>query len=961
MSHRKLFSTWFLSLFLIISISLLNVNTAFADDGPPPEATSTSEPTEEPAEPPVESVETQAAETPTPEETPVSAEATPAAEETAPVEEQGSASEEAPTPGLLSQLPDETQLLVFDESGEVIPLVSEDAIDAILETDPMWCPANTPPGGSGCRSFTGSNGIANLLQDMRNNTNLYDADGIIYFTANPGNGSFTLTTAGSSLGNGDFNTLNDFDLTLQGGWNGSTANPTYITQTNFGSNSITIGTSSNPWAGNITLINFTFSGASGSSAVTVYTTGGDITLNNVDVAQQGGENYTALLDSNSGDITVQNDSSFDGNNNGNNENRGFHAETNTGTITIANTTFTDARGCSSLFGFCLLETTENYNGATLSAPIVSLTNVTANNNDLNGIEISNANTVTLNNVTATNNGTNMLLQPDSGDVGAGVDVNGAGSTLVSVMGGNFSNNERYGIEVSNGSILVLSYPTCTGNDLGCTNDSVPPTLSLPGNITTEATGPSGAVVAYSASANDNVDGARLVTCNPASTSTFPIGTTTVNCSASDTRGNTANGSFTVTVQDTLAPTLTLPANITTEATGPTGAVVTYAASATDTVDGSRPVNCSPASGSTFPSGATTIACSAADTGGNTSNGSFTVTVQDTIAPTLSLPADIADEATGASGAAVTYSASANDLVDGSRPVSCSAVSGSTFAIGTTTVSCSASDTSGNTANDSFNITIQDTTAPVIAPVADMAVKTKTKAGAIVTYPLPGTTDIVDGPGTASCILSSGNLFPVGDTLVTCSATDSEGNGAAPVTFVVQVVYKPETVLAPVGFAGLIPVTGGELINLSCLTTVNAFNIKVTFFNLCGHQSIMNSIDATSLPHELPDGVSFVKGLDVIVLKNNELVKALPDGTGVEMDIPILAGTQDQFAVLYWDDEDGDGNGEWVEISQQIAADKISQVMGAEAEDELYQITGAGDQYFKTITTDETGIFVLVKK
>ncbi len=48
---------------------------------------------------------------------------------------------------------------------------------------------------------------------------------------------------------------------------------------------------------------------------------------------------------------------------------------------------------------------------------------------------------------------------------------------------------------------------------------------------------------------------------------------------------------------------------------------------TDIVDGSRPVNCAPASGSTFPIGMTTVMCTASDTRGNSSNASFTVTVK----------------------------------------------------------------------------------------------------------------------------------------------------------------------------------------------------------------------------------------------------------------------------------------------------------------------------------------------
>jgi hypothetical protein len=58
-------------------------------------------------------------------------------------------------------------------------------------------------------------------------------------------------------------------------------------------------------------------------------------------------------------------------------------------------------------------------------------------------------------------------------------------------------------------------------------DTTPPALMLPPNITAEATGPAGAVVTFSASANDVVDGTVRISCTPPSSSTFPLGTTTV--------------------------------------------------------------------------------------------------------------------------------------------------------------------------------------------------------------------------------------------------------------------------------------------------------------------------------------------------------------------------------------------------------------------------------------------------
>jgi hypothetical protein len=95
----------------------------------------------------------------------------------------------------------------------------------------------------------------------------------------------------------------------------------------------------------------------------------------------------------------------------------------------------------------------------------------------------------------------------------------------------------------------------------------------------------------------------------------------------DSHGNQSHASFTVTVQNTTPPLITVPADITTSATSASGAVVTYTATATDLVDGTITPSCVPASGSIFPIGTTTVTCSATDSAHNTSAGSFTVTVQ----------------------------------------------------------------------------------------------------------------------------------------------------------------------------------------------------------------------------------------------------------------------------------------------------------------------------------------------
>lgn len=80
---------------------------------------------------------------------------------------------------------------------------------------------------------------------------------------------------------------------------------------------------------------------------------------------------------------------------------------------------------------------------------------------------------------------------------------------------------------------------------------------------------------------------------------------------------------------------------------------------------------------------------------------------DVTAPTLSVPGAIVVDATGAAGAVVTYSVTAIDDRDPSPVITCSPPSGSVFPLSTTTVSCTATDASGNSASASFTVTVKD--------------------------------------------------------------------------------------------------------------------------------------------------------------------------------------------------------------------------------------------------------------
>ncbi len=144
--------------------------------------------------------------------------------------------------------------------------------------------------------------------------------------------------------------------------------------------------------------------------------------------------------------------------------------------------------------------------------------------------------------------------------------------------------------------------------------------------------------------------------------------------------------------------LAMPEAVFAEATGPSGANVTFAVSGYSFVAPSPTITCDHASGSLFPLNVTTVSCTAMDSSGSTS-GSFEVYVTDTGAPVVHVPADIASNTQ-----VVTFTATATDAIDGNIAVTCSPASGDTFPPGVTTVICSATDAHANSAFASFHVT-----------------------------------------------------------------------------------------------------------------------------------------------------------------------------------------------------------------------------------------------------------------
>jgi DNA-binding transcriptional regulator GbsR (MarR family) len=241
-----------------------------------------------------------------------------------------------------------------------------------------------------------------------------------------------------------------------------------------------------------------------------------------------------------------------------------------------------------------------------------------------------------------------------------------------------------------------------------TADTTPPTITVPQNIVTESEGES-TPVSFTVTANDNVDGNIAVSCDPSSGTIFPVGTTQVTCTATDSSDNTSQESFTVTVLspesvDSTPPVISVPSNTIIESSEEL-TPVTFDVISNDNVDGSITPTCNPTSGSLFPVGTTTVTCTATDSAGNTATKSFTVEIifVDIKSPEITISSINSVES--GDGFIVTYDATAEDNVDGSVEVTCNPPSGSFFPVGTHRITCTATDSAGNTSTKSIDVTV----------------------------------------------------------------------------------------------------------------------------------------------------------------------------------------------------------------------------------------------------------------
>ena len=362
-----------------------------------------------------------------------------------------------------------------------------------------------------------------------------------------------------------------------------------------------------------------------------------------------------------------------------------------------------------------------------------------------------------------------------------------------------------------GVTAVTFTATDTAGNIGTTQsmvtiaDQTAPVIVLIGHSSLTLTS-SDTYTEQGASATDNVDGnvrANMIIAGDIVDTSTPA-TYTVTYNVMDATGNSATEQTRhIIVQDTIVPIVTAPPNITVAATDNTGTAnsvaaisdLLLAATATDNIHGV--VSVSHNAPDVFPLGVTTVTFFATDSDNNTGTSQATVTVNDQTKPSIGLIGDTTITVAH-NGSYIDDGVTGNDNVDGNITATI-IVTGTvdTSIIGHYTLSYNVVDTAANTADTVIRqVFVQDRSAPVITAPTSITVTATDGDGtdlfddAIGKF-LTQASALDDVDGVVSITNNAPNVFPIGTTTVTFTATDmAENEGVSVANIIIADLTSP---------------------------------------------------------------------------------------------------------------------------------------------------------------------------
>ena len=344
-------------------------------------------------------------------------------------------------------------------------------------------------------------------------------------------------------------------------------------------------------------------------------------------------------------------------------------------------------------------------------------------------------------------------------------------------------------------------------------DTISPVIMAPSDFQLEASHIENNIIdLIGVRASDDVEVISITNDAP---EVFPLGETIVIWTATDSSGNSASATQSITIIDTTLPTITSPVDVEVEATSMENNLVEFGfAEASDQVEISTITNDAPTA---FPLGETIVTWTATDSSGNSASTTQTITVVDTTAPVIITPENVTSNATSKLNNIVELEQIS--VTDSISTVQITNNAPSYYEFGETIVTWTATDSSGNSASTTQTITVVDTTAPVITTPQNIivdAVNTET----LLEIGLATIDDIIDD----SPIITNDapTVFPLGETIVTWTATDKFGNtssslqtisvqtcGNDPLSYNLIVGSEEDDILIGTALSDLIFANGGD--------------------------------------------------------------------------------------------------------------------------------------------------------
>lgn len=310
-------------------------------------------------------------------------------------------------------LPDDTSVVVVVDA-QIEPLATQQAANVFVTGDPIWCPegASPVPGVSGCTASYGD--LYSLIDDIYNSVIPEpSSNGIIWIMD-----GIDASSAGIYIDGAGLPIWSSFQLTLQGGWSGDAAGSI------IGTSSFSVPVSITGWGNSISINQLTVEGSS--STGLEIETDGDVSMADVSANMNSGSGVEIYS---LGNVTLTGTNEFNDN--------------------LYAGLFVDAGGN------------------------VDLENVHADGNDASGVEIVGAGDVSLVGAVLTNN-TYSGLYIDAGgslqvedinasdNIGIGAELIGVGG--VSMTGVNiFNNNQFTGLFVDAGGDVYIENMDASSN------------------------------------------------------------------------------------------------------------------------------------------------------------------------------------------------------------------------------------------------------------------------------------------------------------------------------------------------------------------------------------------------------------------------------------------------------------------------------------------------------------------